>query len=112
LNWFTDALESGQPIETVMGPVKFDGKGDILPRLAEKEARVHRAKLREQGFDGSSARDVKSDGDYDPTNALAVRNDHIVVARGRDFSDASPIESMIVYSGSHRLEVEVDVAAV
>jgi len=23
------ALESGQPVETVMGPVKFDGKGDI-----------------------------------------------------------------------------------
>ena len=51
-------------------------------------------------------------GDYDPTNALAVRNDHIVVARGRDYSDASPIESMIVSSGSHRLEVEVDVAPV
>jgi transglutaminase-like putative cysteine protease len=51
-------------------------------------------------------------GDYDPTNALAVRNDHIVVARGRDYSDASPVESMIVSSGSHRLEVEVDVAPV
>ena len=47
--------------------------------------------------------------DFDPTNAGLIQNDHIVVARGRDYSDVSPIESMILSSGRHRLEVEVDV---
>jgi transglutaminase-like putative cysteine protease len=47
--------------------------------------------------------------DFDPTNALAVQNDHVVVARGRDYSDASPIESMVLSSGRHQLDVEVDV---
>ena len=47
--------------------------------------------------------------DFDPTNAMPVRNDHIAVARGRDYSDASPIESVVLSSGSHRLQVHVDV---
>jgi transglutaminase-like putative cysteine protease len=47
--------------------------------------------------------------DFDPTNASSIQNDHIVVARGRDYSDVSPIESMVLSSGRHRLEVEVDV---
>jgi transglutaminase-like putative cysteine protease len=47
--------------------------------------------------------------DFDPTNALAVHNDHVEVARGRDYTDASPIESMVLSSGSHELKVEVDV---
>ena len=46
---------------------------------------------------------------FDPTNAMPVGNDHIEIARGRDYSDASPIESMVLSSGSHRLEVTVDV---
>ena len=50
--------------------------------------------------------------DFDPTNAHAVRNDHIEIARGRDYSEASPIESMVLSSGSHRLEVTVDVVPV
>jgi transglutaminase-like putative cysteine protease len=47
--------------------------------------------------------------DFDPTNAIPVENDHIVVARGRDYSDVSPIESMVLSSGRPRLEVQVDV---
>jgi transglutaminase-like putative cysteine protease len=47
--------------------------------------------------------------DFDPTNATPIQNDHIVVARGRDYSDVSPIESMVLSSGRHQLEVEVDV---
>jgi transglutaminase-like putative cysteine protease len=47
--------------------------------------------------------------DFDPTNAIAIQNDHVVVARGRDYTDASPIESVVLSSGSHELEVEVDV---
>jgi transglutaminase-like putative cysteine protease len=50
--------------------------------------------------------------DFDPTNAGSIQNDHIAVARGRDYSDVSPIESMILSSGRHRLEVEVDVIPV
>jgi transglutaminase-like putative cysteine protease len=50
--------------------------------------------------------------DFDPTNATSIHNDHIVVARGRDYSDVSPIESMVLSSGRHRLEVEVDVIPV
>jgi transglutaminase-like putative cysteine protease len=46
---------------------------------------------------------------FDPTNAMSVRDDHIEIARGRDYSDASPIESMVLSSGSHDLEVTVDV---
>ena len=50
--------------------------------------------------------------DFDPTNATPIQNDHIVVARGRDYSDVSPMESMVLSSGRHRLEVEVDVIPV
>ena len=46
---------------------------------------------------------------FDPTNAMSVRNDHVEIARGRDYSDASPIESMVLSHGSHDLEVTVDV---
>ncbi len=47
--------------------------------------------------------------DFDPTNGVSVQNDHIVVARGRDYSDASPVESVVLSSGGHQLDVEVDV---
>ncbi len=50
--------------------------------------------------------------DFDPTNAIAIQNDHVEVARGRDYSDASPIESMVLSSGRHQLEVEVDVVPI
>jgi len=48
----------------------------------------------------------------DPTNAIAAGDDHIVVARGRDYSDVSPVEGLILSSGDHDLEVEVDVIPV
>ncbi len=50
--------------------------------------------------------------EFDPTNAQAVHNDHIEIARGRDYSDASPIESMVLSSGRHQLDVKVDVVPV
>ena len=50
--------------------------------------------------------------DFDPTNAIAIQNDHVEVARGRDYSDASPIESMVLSSGRHELKVEVDVVPI
>ena len=48
----------------------------------------------------------------DPTNAIAAGDDHIVVARGRDYSDVPPVEGLILSSGDHDLEVEVDVVPV
>ena len=45
----------------------------------------------------------------DPTNAIAVGDDHIVLAIGRDYADVAPVEGVIVSSGGQALDVEVDV---
>jgi transglutaminase-like putative cysteine protease len=49
---------------------------------------------------------------FDPTNDLMVANDHIVLAVGRDFSDVSPVDGIIVGSRKQKLRVEVDVMPV
>ncbi len=49
---------------------------------------------------------------FDPTNDLLVANDHIVLAVGRDFSDVSPVDGVIVGSRKQRLGVAVDVIPV
>jgi transglutaminase-like putative cysteine protease len=48
--------------------------------------------------------------DFDPTNAVLAGNDHIVIARGRDYADVSPIDGVILASGNQELSVSVDVA--
>jgi transglutaminase-like putative cysteine protease len=48
----------------------------------------------------------------DPTNAMDVGNDHILLAIGRDFSDVSPIYGVFLGSGAQELEVGVDVVPV
>ncbi|MDR3469605.1 MAG: transglutaminase family protein [Xanthobacteraceae bacterium] len=48
----------------------------------------------------------------DPTNAIDVGNDHIVLAVGRDFGDVSPIYGVFLGSGAQELEVGVDVIPV
>ena len=45
----------------------------------------------------------------DPTNAILVHNDHIVLAIGRDYSDVAPIDGIILAPGEQTLKVEVDV---
>ncbi|MBD8909479.1 transglutaminase N-terminal domain-containing protein [Methylorubrum zatmanii] len=45
----------------------------------------------------------------DPTNDCVVRDDHIVVARGRDYGDVAPIEGIVSSAGAQKLTVEVDV---
>jgi transglutaminase-like putative cysteine protease len=45
----------------------------------------------------------------DPTNATAIGDDHIVIAIGRDYADAAPVEGVILSSGGQRLDVAVDV---
>ena len=46
---------------------------------------------------------------FDPTNALIVRNDHIVLAVGRDYSDVAPIDGVMLSPGKQAIQVEVDV---
>jgi transglutaminase-like putative cysteine protease len=46
---------------------------------------------------------------FDPTNALVVQNDHIVLAIGRDYSDVAPIDGILLAPGAQTLKVEVDV---
>jgi transglutaminase-like putative cysteine protease len=48
----------------------------------------------------------------DPTNDLLIANDHIVLAVGRDFSDVSPVDGVIVGSRKQKLAVAVDVLPV
>ena len=49
---------------------------------------------------------------FDPTNGIPVANDHIVLAVGRDYADISPIDGVILGSGSQKLDVAVDVVPV
>jgi transglutaminase-like putative cysteine protease len=49
---------------------------------------------------------------FDPTNDVLVENDHIVLAVGRDFSDVSPVDGIIVGSRKQKLGVAVDVLPV
>jgi len=48
----------------------------------------------------------------DPTNAIPEGDDHIVLARGRDYADVPPVDGLILSYGGHELEVSVDVAPV
>ena len=41
---------------------------------------------------------------FDPTNDLLVENDHIILAIGRDFSDVSPVDGIIVGSRKQKLK--------
>jgi len=47
--------------------------------------------------------------DYDPTNACFVGAGHIVIARGRDFHDVSPVKGLFSGGGAKVLETGVTV---
>lgn len=47
--------------------------------------------------------------DIDPTNAILVENDHVVIAVGRDYADVSPIDGVIFAAGRQKLDVSVSV---
>ena len=47
--------------------------------------------------------------EFDPTNALRVSSDHIVVARGRDYSDVAPVKGVLWTAGSQTVNQAVDV---
>ena len=48
--------------------------------------------------------------DFDPTNRIIPRDEHITIAWGRDYGDVSPINGFIVGGGNHSVSVSVDVA--
>jgi len=45
----------------------------------------------------------------DPTNAMMIGNDHIVLAKGRDYADISPVAGIILGSREQDVDVQVDV---
>jgi transglutaminase-like putative cysteine protease len=47
--------------------------------------------------------------DYDPTNHCFTGDSHLVVARGRDYSDVSPTRGVFSGGGIHRLKIGVTV---
>jgi transglutaminase-like putative cysteine protease len=46
---------------------------------------------------------------YDPTNAIPAGQRHVVVARGRDYEDVSPLKGVFAGGGSQYLGVSVEV---
>jgi transglutaminase-like putative cysteine protease len=50
--------------------------------------------------------------EYDPTNALIVGTDHILVARGRDYGDVAPVKGVLRIAGEQKSEQAVDVLPV
>lgn len=47
--------------------------------------------------------------DLDPTNGIPVRDEHVVLGWGRDYSDVGPVRGVILGGGAHTLHVAVDV---
>lgn len=47
--------------------------------------------------------------EFDPTNDLRVATDHIVVARGRDYSDVAPVKGVLWTAGGQTTRQTVDV---
>jgi len=48
----------------------------------------------------------------DPTNAIPERDDHVVLAIGRDYSDVAPVDGVLFGAGGQRITVAVDVVEV
>jgi transglutaminase-like putative cysteine protease len=49
--------------------------------------------------------------DFDPTNNVSPREEHIALAFGRDFQDVSPVSGVLLGGGEHEVEVAVDVTS-
>jgi len=47
--------------------------------------------------------------EYDPTNAVMVGSDHVVVARGRDYGDVAPVKGVLRLTGGQKTDQAVDV---
>ncbi len=47
--------------------------------------------------------------DLDPTNSMMIGDDHITLARGRDYADISPVAGIILGTREQDVDVQVDV---
>ncbi len=47
--------------------------------------------------------------DFDPTNNMTPKEEHIALAFGRDYHDVSPVSGVLLGGGEHEVEVMVDV---
>jgi transglutaminase-like putative cysteine protease len=50
--------------------------------------------------------------DFDPTNGIAVADEHITIAYGADYHDVAPITGVLLGGGEHTVSVAVDVIPV
>lgn len=50
--------------------------------------------------------------DFDPTNGLMPRDEHITIAYGRDYDDVSPISGILLGGSEHSVSVGVDVVPI
>jgi transglutaminase-like putative cysteine protease len=50
--------------------------------------------------------------EFDPTNNRNPGEDYVTLARGRDFSDVSPLRGVILGGGGHLMDVEVTVSPI
>ncbi len=50
--------------------------------------------------------------DFDPTNNMIPKDEHITIAYGRDFQDVSPVTGVLLGGGKHHIDVAVDVMPV
>ena len=50
--------------------------------------------------------------EYDPTNACFAGTDHVLIARGRDYGDVSPVKGVLRTSGMQAADHAVDVVEV
>jgi len=46
--------------------------------------------------------------DIDPTNGILIKDEHVLLGWGRDFSDVSPVMGVILGGGGHSVSVSVD----
>lgn len=46
--------------------------------------------------------------DFDPTNNIIPRGEHIAIAYGRDYDDVAPIGGVLLGGGAHTVDVAVD----
>jgi transglutaminase-like putative cysteine protease len=47
--------------------------------------------------------------DLDPTNDMLIGNDHIILAKGRDYADISPVSGIVLGASDQAIDVQVDV---
>lgn len=45
---------------------------------------------------------------FDPTNAILVGDDHVILATGRDYADVAPVGGILFGAGDQDIEVNVD----